>query len=171
MSTPDMIHQGAAPQPGGVLLGNVAYIPPGLENFFKDPFSYTVTFNPITQNQTLTQTANIQNDSYFVCVSQTMDIWDSATGNTTNTAPNVAPMTCRILDSSSGKTQMDQPVPVGGLFGTGIQPYVWLYRARIYMPGGQLQLELTSRMAASQIVRATFTGFKVYKVPDQLVSL
>lgn len=171
MGTQAMADQGMAPQPGGVLLGNVAYIPPGLETYFKDPFSYTITFPNIAQNQTLTLTANIQNDSYFVCTTQTMDIWDAATGNTTQILPQAAAMTCVILDSSSGKQQMDNPVPVGGLFGTGSQPYTWLYRARIFMPGGQLQLQLTSRVAAAQIVRATFTGFKVYKVPDQLVAL
>lgn len=171
MSTNQMMDQGYAPQPGGVILGNVAFIPPGLEDNYKEPFSYNIVFNAIAQNQTLTGTANVQNDSYFVCTEQTLDIWDSATGATTNTNPAVAPMTCRLADSSSGKYQMDQPTPVGALFGTGQQPFVWLYRARIWMPGGQIQMELTNRMVASQTVRATFTGFKVYKVADQLVGL
>jgi hypothetical protein len=52
-----------------------------------------------------------------------------------------------------------------------LQPKVWLYRAKLWMPGGQIQLELTNGMAASQRVRFTFTGFKVYKVPDSLVSM
>ena len=166
-----MIDQGYAPQPGGVLLGNVAYIPPGLEDYYKDPFSYSVLFAAIGAGVTQTATAQIQNDSYFVVVKQTVDIWDSATGNTTNTQPNLAPMTVRIMDSSSGKFQMDQATPIANLFGTALQPAVYLYRARLYLPGGQISVELTNGMAASQRVRFTFDGFKVYKVPDQLPSM
>jgi len=167
----DLQHQGAAPQPAGVLLGNVAYIPPGLEGFYKEPFSYNIIFNAINAGAVLTGTANVQNDSFFVCTEQTVDIWDSATGNTTNTQPNVAPMLVRVTDSSSGKFAMDQPTPIANYFGTALQPKVWLYRAKLWMPGGQIQLELTNGMAAPQRVRFTFTGFKVYKVPDSLVSM
>lgn len=168
MGTQAMMDQGYSPQPGGVLLSNVNYIPPGLEGQYKEPFSYNIIFAVITAGQQLTGTANIQNDSYFVCTQQMIEIWDSATGNTTNTAPALAPMLARILDSSSGKFQMDQPTPVANLFGTAQQPKVWLYRARLYLPGGQISMELTNGMATSQRVRVTFEGFKVYKVPDQL---
>jgi len=171
MGTSAMMDQGYSPQPGGVLLSNVNYIPPGLEGAYKDPFSYTVTFAAIGAGVQQTGTANVQNDSFFVCTTQTVDIWDSATGNTTNTQPNVAPMLVRIADSSSGKFQMDQPTPIANLFGTAMQPKVWLYRARLYLPGGQIQVELTNGMATSQRVRMTFEGFKVYKVPDQLPTM
>lgn len=168
MGTQAMQDQGYAPQPGGVLLSNVNYIPPGLEGRYKEPFSYNIIFANIGAGVQQTGTTNIQNDSYFVCTQQMMEIWDQATGNTTNTAPVLAPMTARILDSSSGKFQMDQPTPVANLFGTAQQPKVWLYRARLYLPGGQISVELTNGMAAAQRVRITFEGFKVYKVPDEL---
>lgn len=164
----DNIGAGMAPQPGGVLLGNVAYMPPGFEGFYKEPFSYNIIFNAIGAATTLTGNTNIQNDSYFVCTQQMADIWDSATGNTTNTQPNVAPMLVRILDSSSGKANMDQVTPLSSQFGTASQPKVWLYRAKLYLPGGQIQCELTNNMAASQRVRLVFEGFKVYRVPDSL---
>jgi len=149
----------------------VAFIPPGLEPYYKDPFSYNVIFNAIANAQTLTVSTNIQNDSFFVCTQQMAEIWDSATGNTTNLSPAVAAMTVRIMDSSSGKFQMDQPTPIANLFGTALNPKVWLYRARLYLPGGQISVELTNGMAASQRVRLTFEGFKVYKVPDQLPTM
>jgi hypothetical protein len=168
MGAPMMMDQGYSPQPGGVLLSNVNYIPPGLESKYKEPFSYNIIFASIGAGVQQTGTANIQNDSYFVCTQQMMEIWDVATGNTTNTLPQAAPMLARILDSSSGKFQMDQPTPVANLFGTAQQPKVWLYRARLYLPGGQVTLELTNGMATAQRVRVTFEGFKVYKVPDEL---
>jgi hypothetical protein len=168
MGTQAMQDQGYSPQPGAVLLSNVNYIPPGLEANYKEPFTYNVFFAAIANNVTLTGTANIQNDSWFVCTQQTAEIWDSATGNTTNTSPALAPMLFRISDSSSGKFQMDQPMPLANGFGTALQPKVWLYRSRVYMPGGQLQVELTNGMAASQRVRLSFEGFKVYKMPDVL---
>lgn len=171
MGTQAMVEQGYSPQPGGVLLSNVNYIAPGLEGLYKDPFAYNIIFPVVALNATVTGTANIQNDSYFVCTQQMIEIWDSATGNTTNTSPALAPMLFRILDSSTGKFQMDQPMPVANGFGTALQPKVWLYRSRIYMPGGQLSMELTSGMAASQRVRVTFEGFKVYKVPDVMASM
>lgn len=166
-----MIDQGIAPAPGGVLLGNVAYIPPGFEGAYKEPFSYNVIFNNIASNAVLTGTANVQNDSYFVVTTQMAQIWDAATGNTTNTLPQVSAMRVRIMDSSSGKFQMDQPTPVGNIFGTSVQPHVLLYRSRLYMPGGQIQVELTNLMATPQQVVLTFEGFKVYSVPDDLSAL
>lgn len=170
-STSQMIDQGIAPAPGSVLLGNVAYIPPGFEAFYKEPFSYNVIFNSIAAGAILTGTTNVQNDSYFVCTAQMAQIWDAATGNTTNTLPQVSAMRVRILDSSSGKFQMDVPTPVGNIFGTSVQPHVLLYRSRVYMPGGQIQVELTNLMATTQQVVLTFEGFKVYRVPDSLSAM
>lgn len=168
--TTGMIPQGYSPGPGAVLIGNVNFIPPGLEDAYKEPFSYSVVFANIGAGVTQTQTANVQNDSYFVSVKRLAEIWDQATGNTTNTLPQVAPMLVRILDTSSGKFSMDQPTPIANIFGTGMNPAVDLYRAKIYMPGGQISVELTNGMAAAQRVRITFEGFKVYqRIPDALV--
>lgn len=168
MGTTAMQDQGYAPQPGNVLLSNVMYIPPGLEGLYKEPFSYNIIFNNIGAGAVQTGTTNVQNDSYFVCTQQMATVWDQATGNTTNTQPNLAPMRVRIQDSSSGKYNMDQPTPLANQFGTAELPKVWLYRAKLYMPGGQIQVELTNNMASSQQVILTFEGFKVYKVPDSL---
>jgi hypothetical protein len=166
-----LIDEGIAPPPGAPLLGNVAYMPPGFEGFYKEPFSYNVLFNPIAAAAVVIQQTQIQNDSYFVCTEQCATIWDSATQNTTNIQPNLASMLVRIADTSSGKYKMDQTTPLANLFGTAQQPFVWLYRASIYMPGGQIQVELTNQMAASQTVRLTFHGFKVYKVPDNMMQM
>ncbi len=171
MGTFAMVHDGMAPQPGGVLLGNVAYIPPGMEGFYKEPFTYNIIFNAIAAGAITTASANVQNDAYFVCTQQTADIWDSATGNTTNIQPNAAAMRVRIMDSSSGKFNMDQPTPIASQFGTGSQPKVWLYRAKLYMPGGQITAELTNNTAVSQRVVLSFEGFKVYRVPDNLAQM
>lgn len=169
--TATMLDQGYAPQPGGVLLSNVSYIPPGLEGYYKEPFTYNIFFPALVTNVQQTGTANIQNDSYFVCTQQMVEIWDSATGNTTTLAPTAVAALFRISDSSSGKFNMDQPMPVANQFGTALQPKVWLYRAKIYMPGGQLQMEITSGMATSLRMRFSFEGFKVYKVPDELARM
>lgn len=163
-----MIQQGIAPGPGAPILGNVAFIPPGLEGYFKRAFSYNILFNPINAGATLPGSVQINNDSYFVITQATADIWDAATGNTTNLAPNVAPMTVIINDSSSGQNMMDQATPIGALFGTALNPFVWLYRSNLLMPGGQLGVTLANRSGANQRVQLTFTGFKVYTQPDQL---
>jgi hypothetical protein len=169
--TQPFLDQGLAPPPGAVLLGNVNFIPPGLEGYYKDPFVYSVVFSNIGAGVTQTQFTQIQNDSYFVVVAQQADIWDAATGNTTNLNPAVAPMTVRISDSSSGKFQMDQPVAIGSIFGIGTQPHVMLYRARLFLPGGQISVELSNRSGAAQTVRLAFEGFKCYKVPDELPTM
>ena len=171
MSAPNMIDQGFAPPPGAVILGNVNFIPPGLEQWYKQSFTYNVIFTNIGAGATQTQTTQIQNDSFFVIVAQMAEIWDQATGNTTNTSPALAPMTVRILDSSSGQFLMDQPTPLGNIFGTGLNPHVALYRSKLFLPGGQLSVELTNGMAAAQRVRLSFEGFKVYRVPDQLPTM
>lgn len=168
MGTAAMIDEGYAPGPGGVILGNVNFIPPGLEPLYKAPFSYVAYFDTIASGATKDVAINIENDSYFVTVSQTMDIWDAATGNTTRTDPVNAPMTVTLKDTSSGMYQMNQPAPVGSLFGTAEQPFVYLYRSRVYLPGGQLLVSLMNRMAAAQTVRAVFTGFKVYRQQDKI---
>lgn len=160
---------GIAPPPGAVILGNVNYIPPGLEPYYKSPFSYNVVFINILAGAVVTATTQINNDSYFVCTQATADIFDNATGRT-NISPAVFPGLVRILDSSSGKFQMDQPTPVSGLFGTALQPFVWLYRSNIWMPGGQISVELTNNNNIAQNVRFTFTGFKVFGQLDQLVN-
>ena len=167
MGTAAMMDQGYAPQPGGVLLGNVNYIPPGFESFYKEPFTYNVVFSPSTHAAgAQSQSTNIQNDSFFVCVSQYAWIVDHATGNTTITDPTKAAMLVRTLDTSSGKYAQDQATPIGNLFGTAENPFVWLYRAKVYLPGGQLTVELTNNMSADQDVRLSFAGFKVYRTPD-----
>lgn len=171
MTMPNAVDQGFAPPPGAVILGNVNYIPPGLEQNYKDPFTYTVLFSNIPSGGTQTQFTQIQNDSYFVVTALEADIWDAATGNTTQIQPVNAPMTVRIADASSGKFQMDQPVALGSMFGTGVQPHVQLYRARLFLPGGQISVELTNRTGAAQLVRLSFEGFKVYKVPDELPTM
>lgn len=168
MTQPMSVDQGYAPPPGAVILGNVNYIPPGLEGLYKEQFTYNAVFLNIAQGATQTVQVQIQNDSYFVVVAQMAEIWDAATGNTTNTNPNVAPMTVRIQDSSSGKFLMDQPTPIANVFGTGQQPHVTLYRAKLFLPGGQISVELSNGMAAAQRVRLSFDGFKVYNMPDML---
>jgi hypothetical protein len=166
-----MIAEGIAPGPGSVILGNVNYIPPGLEPYFKRSFSYNILFNPINAAATAVGSVQINNDSYFVITEATADIWDAATGNTTNTSPDVAPMTVIINDSSSGQNMMDQATPIGALFGTGKQPMVWLYRSNLLNPGGQMSVTLANRMGTNERVQLTFTGFKVYPQPDQLTNI
>lgn len=171
MGTSVMDQRGMAPQPGAAILGNVAYIPPGLEPFFKRAFSYNVLFNPINAGATLPGGFQVNNDSYFVIVQATADIWDAASGNTTNTQPDVAPMTVVITDTSSGQQMMDQATPIGALFGSAKQPFVWQYRSNLLNPGGQLTVQLANRMASNQRVTLTFSGFKVYPQPDQLTNI
>lgn len=141
---------------------DVDYLPPGMKDLYKQPFYYTAVFTNV-QSTLTTQTTNIQNDAYFVMTHLMCDIWDNATNNTTNIAPNVAPAKIRIIDASSGKQLMDAPVPLAALFGTGSQPYVLFQRAYVFRNGGQITLELTPRFTAAQNVNFTYGGFKVYE--------
>lgn len=170
MGVNGMIDQGYAPSPGGALLGNVAYIPPGFEGKYLHPFTYTVTFASIGA-VTLTGSTNIQNSSFFIVTQQYADIWDAATGNTTQVQPLNYAAAVRVLDTSSGGFMMDNPVPFGSYFGTALQPFTWLYRARVYQPGGQIQVELASRVAGPNRVVLSFTGFKVFDMPDTSAGL
>jgi hypothetical protein len=173
--------QGIGPDPAGLAppgpyawggADQIGYIPPGFIGQYKEPFSYNVNFLGIAGLSGVIQgTTNVQNDSWFVCTSQTVVIVDSATHNTTFTAPNVAAMLVRVADSSSGKFMMDQQTPIANIFGTALQPFIWLWRARLYRPGGQIQVELQNNMAAAQDVRFTFTGFKCYAVPDSAAQM
>lgn len=146
---------------------NPAYIPPGFDGAFRQPFVYTINFiNIAGAGAVVTNTANIQNDSYFVVVQQCADIKDNATG-LVDVQPNVAPVLVNLFDSSSGKTLSDQPVPIGAWFGNVFMPYLWLARAQVFRPGGQIQATVTNNLAAAQNIRLSFIGFKVYpKVPD-----
>ena len=160
------------PDLGLVPSDEIRYIPPGLADNYKDAFTYNVVFNPINANTTQTQNAVINNDSYFVIVCQTATIWDAATQATTNTQPNVAPLLCKISDSSSGKFKMDVATPIGALFGTSIAPFYWQRRASIFMPGGQIAVELQNQTAATNFtVRLSFHGFKIYNMPDSLANM
>lgn len=166
-----MIDQGIAPPPGAPLIGNVAYIPPGLEGLYMQPFSYNIVFASIgAASGALTGQANVQNDSWFICVAQYADIWDAADGVSNQIQPINFAAVVRLLDTSAGSYMMDQPTPFSSYFGTAEQPFVWLYRSRIYMPGGQIQAELTVRSATLKRVQLTFTGFKVWDQPDQRIS-
>lgn len=161
-----MVQEGFAPGAGAPLIGNVSFIPPGFADFYKEPFNYTVLINPATAGAVTSGQTNVQNDSYFIWTQGTCTIWDAATQRTTNIQPNLAPILVRVFDSSSGKAMMDAPTPIGSVFGTGLQPVVMLYRAKYFLPGGQIQVEATNQLAADQTLRFVFTGFKIYKVAD-----
>lgn len=165
MGISDMLHEGYAPGAGATLVGNVAYIPPGFADFYKEPFTYSITIT-VGAGAAASGETSVQNDSYFVWTQGACTIWDSATQNTTNLQPAVAPILVRVFDSSSGKQLQDRPIPISAQFGTGLQPVVFLFRAKVFLPGGQIQAEVTNQTAASQTVRLCFTGFKIYKVAD-----
>jgi hypothetical protein len=158
---------GIAPPPGAPMLGNVAYIPPGFEDCFKVPFSYVVTFASIGAT-TQTQTVNINNDSYFAATEQIATIWDAATQDTTHTLASAFPAFVNVLDTSSGRNLMNGPVPIAAYFGDDAgHPFVWLYRAQVFRPGGQITVQLNVLSAGPFTVTLTFTGFKLYTgVPD-----
>lgn len=147
---------------------DVHYLPPGLQEKYKEPFWYNVNFPAIAAAAVVVASTNIQNDSYFVATSLMATNWDNATQNTTNLQPNVTPMLVRITDTSSGKFKMDIATPLANLFGTASQPGILFQRGMVFRPGGQIQVEVTNQEATVQFVRFTFGGFKVYNVPDSL---
>lgn len=150
---------------------NGNYISPGVSQkddvvWFRQPFVYNVEFLNIINATTVQNTTNIQNDSFFVCTEQAASIFDHATG-LVNTSPIVAPMLVNLVDTSSGKFLSDRPVAIGNWFGTASLPFLWIARAQVYRPGGQLQATVTNNMAAAQDVRLSFIGFKIYNgIPD-----
>ena len=133
------------------------------------PFSYVVQFANIGA-ATQSQSVQINNDSFFVCVEQCATVWDEATQNTTQILPGAFAAFVTVYDTSSGRTAMSAAVPFACLFGTGTLPFVWLYRAPIYKPGGQLTVTLQSQVATAQTVTCVFTGFKVFDYDDELAT-
>lgn len=178
-SVASMTDQGYGPYPGGITpagpgdeQNGIAYIPPGFAEKYKEPFIYNVVANPLPASSGVVQfSTNVQNDSWFVCTAQTVNIVDAATQTTTFIAPNVAGILVRVADSSSGKFMVDSQTHIGNWFGTALQPFVWLWRARLYRPGGQIQVELQNLIAVAQTVRMSFIGFKCYNVLDSAAQM
>lgn len=148
-----------------------AFIPPGFAPYYKEPFTYNINFplGAVTANAVATNGTNVNNDSYFCWYSGLCTIFDN-TGFGGNVQPNLTPLLVNLKDTSSGKYLMDGPTPLGSLFGTGLQPVTFLYRAKIFNPGGQITAEITNPTATVFSVRLQFTGFKIYKVLDSSVT-
>lgn len=149
-----------------------SFIPPGFGPYFKEPFFYNVPYllGAAAAGITTIRGTNINNDSYFCWFGGACTIFDN-TGLAGNVQPNLSPMTIQIKDTSSGKYVMDAPTPIGNVFGTGLQPVTFLYRAKIFNPGGTISCELTNPGAAALSVILTFIGFKIYKMLDSDVRM
>ena len=148
-----------------------SFIPPGFGPYYKEPFDYTVNFplGAALAGVVSNGSAQINNDSYFCWYQGSCTIFDN-TGLAGNVAPNVSPLLVNIKDTSSGKYMADGLAPIGSLFGTGIQPVNFLYRAKVFNPGGQITVELTNPGVAPLSVRLVFTGFKIYTVLDASIT-
>lgn len=147
-----------------------SFIPPGFAPYYKEPFTYNVNFpaGAVAANAVASNSTNVNNDSYFCWYSGLCTIFDN-TGIAGNVQPNLSPLLVNIKDTSSGKFLMDSPTPIGNIFGTGLQPVTFLYRAKVFNPGGQISVEVTNPTATVFSVRCQFTGFKIYKVMDDSV--
>lgn len=148
------------------------FVPPGFAPYFKEPFFYNVDYplGAAALGATTARSTPINNDSYFCWFAGACTIFDN-TGLAGNVQPNVSPMRVNIKDTSSGKYMSDIATPIGNVFGTGLQPVTFLYRAKIFNPGGQITVELTNPGAAALSVCLTFIGFKIYKMLDAEVQI
>jgi hypothetical protein len=137
-------------------------LPSSLLPLQKQDFTYSAIFAALTGASTQTVTIQINNDSHFATILQVATIWDS-TGYSTSTVPTGAPMLVQIIDTASGSNTMDQPQPLGNVFGTGLQPFLKAM-ARIYAAGTSLSVTLQNlHPSNTYVVRLSFVGFKIYK--------
>ena len=110
---------------------------------------------------------NIQADADFVIekLTYSADIAAAAQNIGNLTSPNVLVL---MTSTGSGIQLMNVSVPLSGIFGTGLLPFILPY-PRVLPANSQLQITLTSFEAAqSPFITLNFIGRKLYLIGNNI---
>jgi hypothetical protein len=131
-------------------------------------FQYTQVFGTAPNlftvgTETFNITLPIQSDAHFICV---MTQYDNSLQINTNAQqlPNLLGGGAVVLltDTSAQRQLASAQVPINSLFGTAQRPYVWPFTHLFRANGGiGIQITGTAVAGAGQVIRLTFSGFKI----------
>jgi hypothetical protein len=134
----------------------------------EDYFFYAATVTGLQSTAaSATSIINIDADSDFLCTALSYQavITTAGLGALVTEATNVIPVvTLQINDTGSGKSLMNQPVPLGSIAGDGKRPYR-LPRPRVFQSNATVQLNWLAYVVAGTIYQINFVmhGIKQYK--------
>jgi hypothetical protein len=141
------------------------------KDWWLDPFTYSINF--VTPNQlaaSATSTLNflVQNDSAFAICKSTYiatDVNNAAVANLqpfgSGAASSLVEVLVTLTDSGSGRSLMDQGIPIDGLFGTAQFPRIWPI-PKILDPNSTFSATLQNLVATARHVRLAFHGYKIF---------
>ena len=134
----------------------------------EDYFFYAATVSGLASTApSATSLINIDADADFLCTALSYQavITAAGLGNLVTEATNVIPVvTLQISDTGSGKSMMNQPVPLGSIAGDGKRPYR-LPRPRVFQSNATIQLSWLAYVVAGTTYQINFVmpGIKRYK--------
>lgn len=145
------------------------------KDYFFDPFTYSINFlasttpaSNLPASGTISRNYIVQNDSAFVLCKTTYVATDTNNAAIANVQPfgsggttAFSPITVSLVDSGSGRSFMDAPLPIDSVYGTGQLPFVWPM-PRIIVPSSVVTATLINLSATAMNVRLSHHGYKVF---------
>lgn len=127
----------------------------------KDYFSYGVRVQNLPSLGTLPGNFTVDSDSDFLWQKATIFV-NTATALLTYSTAELANLTIKITDTSSGRALSNIPLPVTSLFGTGELPFI-LPTSKLFQARGSVQVELINLNAVVFLnVYLSFIGTKLF---------
>lgn len=123
----------------------------------RDWFIITGTITFTAASQVLTTGVNVPADADFVLVKLSYTSSDNADPQTLANGGALL----KITDQADGRALMDAPVPLDGVAGRAQLPYILPQQHR-FRRNNTISLELTNAGTATQVIRLSLHGFKVW---------
>ena len=133
------------------------------KQFTLDPFTFVISFLPLTASNTSTGQFITQADSGFAIVKTAFTIASDVSVFVANISdtPKYAPQLITLSDSGSGRDLSNAPVPINTYFGTGERPFVWC-RPKVLDPNSTFTARIQNLVATAFNIRLSFHGFKIF---------
>jgi hypothetical protein len=134
---------------------------PNQEYIGSDFFTYSATFNTVTNGTSQTSNIQIQADSDFEIQKLTAELIVSLG---TDAAPLDFPVTVLLTDTGTGRQLMNQAVPIQSLFGTGALPFI-LPNTKILAANAVLAVQVNNLSTAVPYdrIQLSFIGRKLFR--------
>ena len=132
-----------------------------VSSFRRDFYVYEAAVNAIATGASANDSIQIEADSDFIL--QKLVQWTDNAGVQQTAATRVIPnVTVQITDTGSGRQILNQPTPIGAIFGDGNLPFI-LPNPRLFMRNSTIQVAFTSfEVAATPDIFLGFVGYKIY---------
>ena len=135
----------------------LALLPRPFWPWLKNYYAYASSILPLAAAGVSVASTQIQTDAWFVLLSATMTMRDTATNTVLFPSRNA---TVQIFDSSAGMNLFSQAVDADEFFGDAAQPGYLAY-PYIFKPGGNIQTTVTNLDGTNaRNLRFTYHGFK-----------